>query len=320
MNNIHPIFRFLADRIKSEGQAVLVTLVAVTGASTRNPGAHMAVGKDGSSVGSFSGGCVETAVVAEALDVMKSGTPREIRFGAGSNYLDIRLPCGGGIDLHFCPLSDLAIAEEIFAMVEDRQPVSISLDRKSTLVSCRSTDEPAGVTCSDDQFTVTHLPAAKISILGHGASVESLARLATSYGIDCEILTPDPDIIARAKSANIPAILLKTPSQSDHQQPDLWTACVFYFHDHDWEPVLMKQALDSRAFYVGAMGSLKTHDIRKQLLQEIGVTEEQMDRMSAPIGLIPSTRDPATLALSTLTEIVEQYHRKFGKDLHPSDL
>ena len=99
MNNIFPIFRFLDDRAKASQKTVLITLVAVTGASTRNPGTHMAVAEDGSSTGSFSGGCIESAVVAEALDVISSGKPREIRFGTGSPYLDIRLPCGGGIDL-----------------------------------------------------------------------------------------------------------------------------------------------------------------------------------------------------------------------------
>ncbi|NRD91029.1 hypothetical protein C8024_18600 [Sphingopyxis sp. BSNA05] len=96
---------------------VLITLTAVTGASTRNPGAHMAVAEDGSSTGSFSGGCVEAAVVAEALDVINAGKPREIRFGADSPYLDIRLPCGGGIDLLFTPVADRGIVADILAVL-----------------------------------------------------------------------------------------------------------------------------------------------------------------------------------------------------------
>jgi xanthine dehydrogenase accessory factor len=74
----------------------------------------------------------------------------------------------------------------------------------------------------------------------------------------------------------------------------------------------MKQALHSPAFYVGAMGSRKTHELRLQYLADIGVPAEKSDRMVAPIGLIPSTRDPATLALSTLAQVVESYHRHFG--------
>lgn len=74
----------------------------------------------------------------------------------------------------------------------------------------------------------------------------------------------------------------------------------------------MKQALSSPAFYVGAMGSRKTHALREAYLADIGVPEEERRRMVAPIGLIPSTRDPATLALSTLAQVVESYHQHFG--------
>ena len=66
MNNILPIFRFLHEKAEAKLKTALITLVAVTGASTRNPGTHMAVAEDGSSNGSFSGGCIEAAVVAMA--------------------------------------------------------------------------------------------------------------------------------------------------------------------------------------------------------------------------------------------------------------
>ena len=74
----------------------------------------------------------------------------------------------------------------------------------------------------------------------------------------------------------------------------------------------MRQALSSSAFYVGAMGSRQTHALRETYLADIGVPAKERARMVAPIGLIPSTRDPATLALSTLAQVVESYHRHFG--------
>jgi xanthine dehydrogenase accessory factor len=162
------------------------------------------------------------------------------------------------------------------------------------------------------QLSVHHIPAAKLTILGHGPSVESLVRLATGYGIDCAVLSPDPAVITAVQDLAVAADLLKTPQATALFDPDPWTACIFYFHDHDWEARLMKQALASPAFYVGAMGSRKTHALRQQYLADIGVTAAELARMAAPIGLIPSTRDPATLALSTLAEIVESYHRHFG--------
>lgn len=311
MNNILPIFDFLQAKAAANQKIVLITLTAVTGASTRNPGAHMAVAEDGSSTGSFSGGCIETAVVAEALDVIRSGTPREIRFGADSPYLDIRLPCGGGIDLLFTPIADRAIVDDIFDRIERRQPLTIILDSESVRCEAelahRTSVERAG-----SRILVHHIPAAKLNILGHGPSVESLVRLSTSYGIDCAVLSPDAGIIDTVADLAITAELLKTPQATPLLDPDPWTACIFYFHDHDWEATLMKQALSSPAFYIGAMGSRKTHALRLQYLADIGVPAEESARIVAPIGLIPSTRDPATLALSTLAQVVESYHRHFG--------
>ena len=313
MNNILPIFDFLQAKAEANQKTVLISLIAVTGASTRNPGAHMAVAEDGSSTGSFSGGCVEAAVVSEALDVINAGKPREIRFGADSPYLDIRLPCGGGIDLLFTPIVDRAIIADIFDRINRRVPLTIILDRESVDLSCEAElAHRTSVERLGSQILVHHLPAAKLNILGHGPSVESLVRLATSYGIDCAVLSPDAGVIDTVKDLAVTADLLKTPQATPLLDPDPWTACIFYFHDHDWEAHLMKQALSSPAFYVGAMGSRKTHTLRLQYLADIGVSSAESAQMVAPIGLIPSTRDPATLALSTLAQVVESYHRHFG--------
>lgn len=313
MNNILPIFNFLKTKSAEGQKTILVTLTAVTGASTRNPGAHMAVAEDGSSVGSFSGGCVETAVVSEALDAMTTGQPREVRFGAGSPYLDIRLPCGGGIDLLFNPILDATLPDEIFQHVKSRQPFVIKLDSGAAPITWEAA-APGRKSVEQDgtAYRIHHIPPAKIIILGHGPSVASLARLTHSYGISCDVLSPDAAIVNEITGPDSSAELLKTPGPSDFLDADRWTACIFYFHDHDWEARLMKQALDSDAFYIGAMGSRKTHATRKQLLTDIGVSPADIARMSAPIGLIPSTRDPETLALSTLAELVESYHRQFG--------
>lgn len=313
MNNIWPIFRFLHAKAKEQQQTALITLVAVTGASTRNPGTHMAVAEDGSSTGSFSGGCIEAAVVAEALDVIKAGRPREVRFGAGSPYLDIRLPCGGGIDLLFTPIVEGAVIEDIFDRVKRRKPLAITLDSESVDIRCSAhSARQGGLERSDTRIVVHHIPAARLAILGHGPSVESLTRLATSYGMDCAVLSPDQAVIDAVRDQAATADLLKTPEATPLLDPDPWTACIFYFHDHDWEAALMKQALSSAAFYVGAMGSRQTHANRRQFLADIGVPADDLARMVAPIGLIPSTRDPATLALSTLAQVVESYHRLFG--------
>ena len=77
------------------------------------------------------------------------------------------------------------------------------------------------------------------------------------------------------------------------------------FHDHDWEPQILIQALAGPAFYIGAMGSERTHNMRQQALIERGIAAKDIARIEGPIGLIPSMRDANLLALSTLAQIVE---------------
>lgn len=90
----------------------------------------MAISQSGANIGCFSGGCVEAAVIAEAMDVLETGRARLIRFGAGSRYIDIRLPCAGGIDLLFTPDPDSDIVSAIVCGLAERMPTSIALDAR----------------------------------------------------------------------------------------------------------------------------------------------------------------------------------------------
>ena len=312
MNNVLPIFRFLNEKAGQGLQVALVTLTGVTGASTRNPGAHMAVAEDGNYAGSFSGGCVEAAVVAEAQEAIAEGKSREIRFGSESPYLDIRLPCGGGIDLLITPIS-ASIASQLLDAFGSRQPATIIVPENDMPVSIAFASSEHPVERRNGEVRINHVPPARLAILGHGATVEHLAKLTQAYGIGFDVFTPDPLVTEAVENIGKEAIVLKTPDPCETFQPDRWTACVFLFHDHDWEAKLMKQSLDSDAFYIGAMGSNKTHATRTELLRQIGASDEAIARMDAPIGLIPSTRDPATLALSILAQVVERYHQKYDR-------
>jgi xanthine dehydrogenase accessory factor len=282
------VFEFLAERQKSGQPAALVTIMAVEGASIRNPGAHMAVAADGRYVGSLSGGCIEAAVVNEALRAISSGAPHVIRFGQGSPIIDIRLPCGGSVDLLFSPVGGEFDPGTIARRLRDRQSVNLSLPH------------PAG-----HVFAVDHSPPLRIAILGHGASVEALASLAGTVGCEVAIFTPDDDLADRAGPGVTRLRSVAAPPPLDG---DKWTAFAVLFHDHHWEAPLLASALAGDSLYVGAMGSRITHHARIAELSRLGVPDDAIARIKAPIGIIPSSRDPETLALSILTEIVAAYN------------
>ena len=127
--------------------------------------------------------------------------------------------------------------------------------------------------------------------------------------MDCatSVLTPDERIAASLGARGAEVTLLERTSQTDLLSSDPWTAFVFLFHDHDWEIDLMARAFEMPHFYIGAMGGRKAHAMRRRALRERGITEEQLFTMRAPIGVFHSSRDPQTLALSTLAEVIRTY-------------
>jgi xanthine dehydrogenase accessory factor len=309
------IFRFLAAK-SAIGPVALVTVTRVSGSSMRNPGSHLAVAADGEWRGSLSGGCVEAAVVAEALEAICDGTPREVRFGQGSRYIDIRLPCGGSLDVLIVPIGDPTPGAQASVLLDAREPFVVVLPLANGRVEIARGAVDWRTRRTADSFAVAHTPPLEVLIVGHGASVEALDRQARALGAVTRAITPDREIAARLAAAGVAVTIVKTPRDIDPLTADRWTAIAFVFHEHDWEVALIARALATPAFYIGAMGSRAAHAQRRDALMEHGVPLERIAVLRAPIGLIPSSRDPQVLALSTLAEIV----RDFGAAIERTDL
>lgn len=309
MHDTFAIFQFLETH-RASGEAVaLVTITDASGPSSRDPGAHMAVSETGAYAGSFSGGCIEAAVVSEACAAIKQGRPRLVRFGTGSPFIDIRLPCGGSVELLISPLRREDFASTVLDLIGHRQPVGLQLARAGQLVAQACGAERNGACWQGEIFHVQHVPPLKIILLGNGAQVEIMFTLAKSFGASTEVLTSDREIAARITGQGGNARYLHTLAQAGHFTPDRWTACVCLFHDHDWEPVPLNHAVAGGAFYIGAMGSRRTAETRRALLRETGMSAAAIDKIRGPIGLMQRSRDPYTLALSVLAEIVDEYNR-----------
>lgn len=294
------ILNFLVDGAAAGVDGVLVTLTGIEGASSRGIGAQMAVLADGRSAGSFSGGCIEAAVIAEAHDVLAKGLGRTVRYGVGSPYLDIRLPCGGGIDLLFTPRPDPAVLTRALARLDQRKAAVLRLTADGAALS----DAPAAT-----GFQRNYAPPLRLVALGHGEDLTALVRLARAFGVAVEAYAPASDRHAMAEPAVIP---LTSRTILPDLAGDPWTAFVFLFHDHDWEEQLLPHALAQDGFYHGAVGSARTHHARLTGLRMIGVAQSRLDSLRGGIGLIPATRDPATLALSILGEVVQDYQACAG--------
>lgn len=275
------ILRFALNALGGGG-AALATLVEIRGGAARSLGAHLAVSSDGQYCGYLSGGCIEAAVAAEALKAMEEGRDRVVKYGEGSPFFDIVLPCGGGVTIAVHVLRAAEPLERVLDQLADRQTLALSQDPKSQALTHSKTVPPRSG-WYEGSFVSVYRPQTCVVISGQTAEADAVSRLAHASGYQVQLLSSskDPNAI----------------------EIDRFTAVVLLHHDLDLEAAVLERALTSPAFYIGTLGSTRTHRRRTELLRVAGVSSENIDRIRAPIGLFGPTRDAASLALSVLADV-----------------
>lgn len=289
-------------RLLAEGQAqgirgALVTISRIDGGAPKPLGTQMAVLEDGRHVGHVSGGCVEPAIAAEVMPLIARGRDEIMRFGNGSRFMDIRFPCGGGVDLlvHVSPRREMLV--EALARLETREAFAMAFDPENSRAELRDYALTGWV---DGAFVRGVLPRTRLVICGRGPDFEVLARVAAAAEFDLWLASPDESLGLSEVTR------LRSPMRPPTLPLDPWTATVLLFHEHEWEDALLVQALAGNGFYVGALGSVKTHAKRRDRLAAQGLSAMQIDRIHGPIGLIDRARDPGMLAVSVLAEIAAE--------------
>jgi len=298
------VLRFVADAKNGGIEAALVVLAGKTNGGPRAPGALMAVLETGARAGSLSSGCVEAAIAGEALDALARGEARRVQFGEGSNYVDIRLPCGAGMDLLFIPNPGARTVTQAIESLDNRVPVTLTFGNDG---SVGFSDVGPSSASAHHAIAVRYTPDLRMIVAGHGAEAEALVRQAVAFGAIVELLTPDEELLQNAIRNGVSARFLEHIERTPEIDVDPWTAIAILFHDHDWEPALVETALRSNAFWIGAMGSNRTAERRRALLGQLGFAAAEIERIKGPVGTISGARDPSTLALSTLAQIVADF-------------
>ena len=289
---------------KSGARVALAVITATEGGAVRMPGALMAVSETGESAGYVSGGCIDADVRLNALEALKSGQLRHLRYGSGSPFGDIRLPCGGAIDILIVPGVALETISSMHEALKNREAVRFAVLATGVIVP----DVESG---NLPLFRTDYQPKLSLRIAGRGADCIALARLASASGFALRLQLPDGDDFEAVRSAGIGHVeRLTTPCCIAPVADDTSTAFILMFHDAHWEAALLKQALAGPAFFIGAVGSAKTHAKRCESLRRAGASEQDIRRIRGPVGLVPSMRDASMLTISTLAEIVEAFHTK----------
>lgn len=302
--------------------AALATVVETWGSAPRPVGSQLAISGAGEIMGSVSGGCVEGAVVVEALEAMEEGRPRLLTYGVSDDEaFAVGLACGGRIRVLVEPVGPAPGLEEALlaalvaaraeaqavAMVTDldgwgRRLVPLA-DAEAAL-QARFRADRSGVEEDGLQFVAIHNPPLRLVVVGAVHIAQPLVAMARLAGFAPFLVDPRE---AFGAAHRFPGETIS------HDWPDAAlaahgldarTAVVTLTHDPKLDDPAIMAALRSPVFYLGCLGSTRTHAKRVERLRAAGVSEAEIGRIHAPVGLAIGARSPAEIAVAVLAQIV----------------
>jgi xanthine dehydrogenase accessory factor len=320
------------------GQKVaLATVVGTWGSSPRPVGSILAINDDEEFEGSVSGGCVEGAVITEALDVLAGAAPKTLTFSVDNKTAwQAGLTCGGTLSVLVARGSDPTLLQNIVEARATRQPVVLATD---TTNGAQSLIYRGGETLGADvapelstlaqdaivsgesriveavgreYFLRTFLPQPRLHIIGATHITQTLAPIARMAGYEVAIIDPRAAFAAPERFPGFEP-LVEWPDDyfaRAEVKPDRMTAIVSLTHDERIDDPTLAAALRSDCFYIGALGSKKTHAKRVDRLHALGFGDQDIARIHAPIGLKLGGRAPAEIAVAIMAEMTAARYQK----------
>lgn len=291
----------------------LVTVLSVWGSAPRPAGSHLICDDQGNFEGSVSGGCIEAEVIAQALDVLVTGQARDLSFGISDETAwSAGLSCGGTIRLLITPYD--AVMHEVLAQIvqaqHDRRRVTSRTELATGQITLIPAPDNAKITQLDETgFIQTYRPQPHIVVTGAVHIAQALAQMAQITGYGLSIIDPRSGF---ATAERFPSVQLHETWPEEFfktNQPDSFTALVALSHIPHLDDPALTAALKSDCFYIGALGSRKTHAKRLERLTAAGFEATNLERIHAPIGLAISAQEPAEIAVAILAEIIQAYRK-----------
>jgi len=296
--------------------AVLATVVETWGSAPRRVGSQLVVSGEGEIQGSVSGGCVEGAVVVEALEALDDGQHRLLEFGVSDgDAFAVGLACGGTIRILVEPVGDalpVGLLEQLVEARAARQPVAVVadlVDGDRVLTHHGYEDrfrmDRSGFEEDGRFFVAIHNPPLRMIVVGAVHIAQALVPMARLAGYDPTIIDPRDSFGSQARFPG-ETILNDWPDDAVKSLGlDSRTALVLLTHDPKLDDPALEQALVADVFYIGALGSTRTHAKRMDRLRERGFADDQIARIHGPVGLDIGAASPAEIAVSILAEATQ---------------
>lgn len=330
---IHDINRWLEEK----QTVALATVVQTWGSAPRKVGAKMALTPGGAISGSVSGGCVEGAVFEEGTAVLQTNKPKLLHFGvADETAWDVGLACGGTIELFVEPL-DTAVTHFIHNLIQnDEAGASITIIRgpeellgrklavsragehvgtlgdagldTAAIAAEVKAANPQRVQLTDEVevFIDTVRPAPTLIMVGGVHIAIALTSYAKTLGYRTLVIDPRRAFGSDERFPHVDQLIQAWPDKAFAEvkiTPE--TAVALLTHDPKIDDPALKIILKAKPFYVGALGSNKTHAKRVERLQGYGFGDAEIGRIHGPIGLDIGAQTPEEIALAIMAEVVQ---------------
>jgi xanthine dehydrogenase accessory factor len=296
-----------------EGKRIAIaTVVQTWGSSPRPVGSWLAIREDGQVVGSVSGGCVEDDLIRRVqTEILTRNTPELVIYGVSKEEAArFGLPCGGTLRLLVEPSPEQAVLEEILKGIESHQIILRRVDLgsgKSTLYPGSRED---GFSFGESEMQTSYGPRWRMFVIGAGQLSLYVANFALASDFDVIVIDPREEYTEGLHQDGIQFIKGMPDDVMQELGIDSHTAIVALTHDPKIDDLALIDALQSNAFYIGALGSYTNTLKRKERLREFNVSTEQLERLHGPVGLEIGALTPPEIAVSVMAEVIAVKHGK----------
>lgn len=316
------------DWIDAGHEAALATVVSTWGSSPRPVGSHLLIRDDTLFEGSVSGGCIEGEVVTEALAAIRKAAVKTLDFGvADEDAWQAGLACGGQVQVFvqkitaglrgaLAELQAARAAKKAVALLIDLDSGEASLHAKGPdtpeALNARFAGDQSGVMAPETgrrTFARIFNPPLRMVIVGAVHIAQTLTKMAAETGYEVVVIDPRDTWGTQDRFPGVSIDRRWPLTAMEDLSADARTAVVTLCHDPKLDDPALLAALDSEAFYIGSLGSRRTHAKRLDRLTAEGVSEENLARIHAPVGLDIGARTPAEIALSVMGQVTEALRR-----------
>jgi xanthine dehydrogenase accessory factor len=312
--------------IETGRKVALATVTRTWGSAPRPTGSLMLVSDGGIFIGSVSGGCVENAVIEASKNAIKDRNIRNLEFGVSDEEAwTVGLACGGTIEVHVAPIvtdEQKQILSDLELAIKESRAAVLASDLESgawQLIYPDTADDdlfvsPARIAARRDRSGVTEIngkdwfltvtnPPLDLAIIGAVHIAQPLSEMAKRAGYEVRVIDPRAHFASEERFSGI-ALTHDWPDEALTAKPlGARSAIVALTHDPKFDDSALAAAMRSPAFYIGALGSKKSHAKRLKRLKEAGFTDKELERIHGPVGLSIGARSPAEIAISILAEM-----------------